>query len=43
MKMFINICTLYIVLLKNIFISYNNNNNLQQIGYALELPPVNII
>ena len=41
MKMFINIC-IYIVLLKNTFISYNNNN-LQQIGYALELPPVNII
>jgi hypothetical protein len=29
------------LLLKNTFISYNNNN-LQQIRYVLELPPVNI-
>ena len=39
-NMVINVC-IYIVLLKNTFISYNNNN-LQQIRYVLELPPVNI-
>jgi hypothetical protein len=38
-NMVINVC-IYIVLLKNTFISYNNN--IQQIGYALELSPVNI-
>jgi hypothetical protein len=39
-NMVINVC-IYIVLLKNTFISYNNN--IQQIGYALELSPVNIL
>jgi len=39
MKMFINI---HRFIDKNTFISCNNNN-LQQTGYALELPPNNII